>query len=137
MGNYIPTLDNALLAFERLDLNVKRLFIDYAQKNVALIERNDKLRKAMLAAAQPPEIVDPLDELADEMEVSVRVANCLKYANCRTLRDVISMSAAELRRLPNFGLHSLADLREELQRRGLYLREDITPKTIERLINAD
>ena len=57
----------------------------------------------------------------DELEVSVRVANCLKNEGIRTVGQLATKSEAELLRTPNFGRRSLKHLKEVLDEYGVEL----------------
>lgn len=74
---------------------------------------------------------DPLDLPVDELEVTVRTANCLRNGGYKTLRDVCKEYPAALLRTPNFGRKSLKDLREALQARGVYLNGEGPAKPVE------
>jgi len=57
----------------------------------------------------------------EELELSVRSANCLKNANIRTIYDLVSRSESEMLKTKNFGHKSLAEIKEMLAAMGLYL----------------
>jgi len=57
----------------------------------------------------------------DELELSVRSANCLKNDNIVYIGDLIQKSEAEMLRTPNFGRKSLNEIKEVLASRGLTL----------------
>ncbi len=56
-----------------------------------------------------------------ELELPTRARNCLRDIGIRTIQDLISMSEYALLRHKNFGLKSLAAIKEELQDYGLSL----------------
>jgi DNA-directed RNA polymerase subunit alpha len=62
-----------------------------------------------------------LDKSVEELELSVRSYNCLKNANIRTLRELVSKSEAEMLKTKNFGRKSLNEIKEILQGMGLSL----------------
>jgi DNA-directed RNA polymerase subunit alpha len=62
-----------------------------------------------------------LDKSVDELELTVRSYNCLKNANVRTLRDLVTKTERELLLKKNFGRKSLAELKEVLAGLGLHL----------------
>jgi len=72
----------------------------------------------------------------DELELSVRSANCLKNDNIVYIGDLIQKTEAEMLRTPNFGRKSLNEIKEVLTQMGLHLGMDVTdwpPENIEDL----
>ena len=72
----------------------------------------------------------------DELELSVRSANCLKNDNIVYIGDLIQKTEAEMLRTPNFGRKSLNEIKEVLAGMGLHLGmdvEDWPPENIEEL----
>src|SRR5690606_22364914 len=57
----------------------------------------------------------------DELELSVRSANCLKNDNIVYIGDLIQKTEAEMLRTPNFGRKSLNEIKEVLAGMGLHL----------------
>ncbi|GAB4172307.1 MAG: DNA-directed RNA polymerase subunit alpha [Thalassobaculales bacterium] len=57
----------------------------------------------------------------DELELSVRSANCLKNDNIVYIGDLVMKSEAEMLRTPNFGRKSLNEIKEVLATMGLRL----------------
>ena len=72
----------------------------------------------------------------DELELSVRSANCLKNDNIVYIGDLIQKTEAEMLRTPNFGRKSLNEIKEVLSSMGLHLGMDVPnwpPENIEDL----
>lgn len=72
----------------------------------------------------------------DELELSVRSANCLKNDNIIYIGDLVQKSEPEMLRTPNFGRKSLNEIKEVLASMGLRLGMDIPgwpPENIEDL----
>ena len=72
----------------------------------------------------------------DELELSVRSANCLKNDNIVYIGDLIQKSEAEMLRTPNFGRKSLNEIKEVLAGMGLHLGMEVPdwpPEDIEAL----
>jgi DNA-directed RNA polymerase subunit alpha len=61
----------------------------------------------------------------DELELSVRSANCLKEAKIRTIADLVSRDEAEMLKFKNFGRKSLTELAVVLAEHGLTFGFDI------------
>ncbi len=66
-----------------------------------------------------PEENTILEQSIDTLELSIRSMNCLKNANIRTLRDLVSRSEKEMVEIRNFGDKSLREVREKLEKEGL------------------
>ncbi|MCH2540758.1 MAG: DNA-directed RNA polymerase subunit alpha [Alphaproteobacteria bacterium] len=72
----------------------------------------------------------------DELELSVRSANCLRNDNIVYIGDLVQKSENDMLRTPNFGRKSLNEIREVLMQMGLNLGMDISdwpPENIEEL----
>jgi len=72
----------------------------------------------------------------DELELSVRSANCLKNDNIVYIGDLVQKTEAEMLRTPNFGRKSLNEIKEVLSQMGLHLGMEIPnwpPENIEEL----
>ncbi|NNU14859.1 DNA-directed RNA polymerase subunit alpha [Parvularcula sp. ZS-1/3] len=72
----------------------------------------------------------------DELELSVRSANCLKNDNIVYIGDLIQKTEGEMLRTPNFGRKSLNEIKEVLASLGLHLGMDVPdwpPDNIEEL----
>ena len=61
----------------------------------------------------------------DELELSVRSANCLKNDNIIYIGDLVQKTEAEMLRTPNFGRKSLNEIKEVLAGMGLHLGMEI------------
>jgi DNA-directed RNA polymerase subunit alpha len=57
----------------------------------------------------------------DELELSVRSANCLQNANIKTIGDLVQKTEAEMLKTKNFGRKSLKEIKEILAEMGLSL----------------
>lgn len=72
----------------------------------------------------------------DELELSVRSANCLKNDNIIYIGDLVQKTEAEMLRTPNFGRKSLNEIKEVLSSMGLRLGMEIPgwpPENIEEM----
>ena len=70
----------------------------------------------------------------DELELSVRSANCLKNDNIIYIGDLVLKSEGDMLRTPNFGRKSLNEIKEVLSQMGLHLGMEIPtwpPENIE------
>ncbi|MFV0281859.1 MAG: DNA-directed RNA polymerase subunit alpha [Rhodoblastus sp.] len=90
------------------------------------------------AATSIPELAfnPALLKKVDELELSVRSANCLKNDNIVYIGDLIQKTEAEMLRTPNFGRKSLNEIKEVLAQMGLHLGMEVTgwpPENIDEL----
>jgi hypothetical protein len=75
----------------------------------------------------------------DELELSVRTANCLRNDNIVYIGDLVQKTEAEMLRTPNFGRKSLNEIREVLVQIGLHLGLEVPgwpPENLEELAQA-
>src|SRR6202167_3984518 len=87
-------------------------------------------------AAGEPLINKNLLRKVDELELSVRSANCLKNDNIVYIGDLVQKPEAEVLRTPNFGRKSLNEIKEVLVQMGLHLGMEVPgwpPENIEEL----
>jgi DNA-directed RNA polymerase subunit alpha len=81
---------------------------------------------------------EPLNEnlfrTVEELELSVRSANCLQNANIHLIGELVQRSEAEMLKTKNFGRKSLKEIKEILAEMGLSLgmRIDNWPQMLER-----
>jgi len=102
-----------------------------AQASAILIERLAIFadpKDIRLLAEEEPEPPQPGGEMAniliEELELGVRSYNCLKRVGVETIGDLISKSEDDLSAIPNFGKKSVEEVKENLARHGLALRDD-------------
>ncbi len=69
--------------------------------------------------AEMNKVRELLDIQVDDLEVTVRVHNCLKAANIRKLADLVRYQEAELIKFRNFGKKSLSELVDKVHEMGL------------------
>jgi DNA-directed RNA polymerase subunit alpha len=69
----------------------------------------------------PGVVNENLDKSVEELELSVRSYNCLKNANIRTLRELVTKTEADMLKTKNFGRKSLNEIKEILAGMGLSL----------------
>ena len=72
----------------------------------------------------------------DELELSVRSANCLKNDNIVYIGDLVRKTESEMLRTPNFGRKSLNEIKEVLSEMGLRFGMEVAgwpPENIEEL----
>jgi hypothetical protein len=113
-----------------------------------VVRRDDASVKARegnsLATPQPLAIEQlPFDPAfltkVDELELSVRTANCLRNDNIAYISDLVQKTEAEMLRTPNFGRKSLNEIKEVLAQMGFHLGSEVPgwpPESIEALADA-
>lgn len=67
-----------------------------------------------------------LMERVDELELSVRSANCLKNEGIIYIGELVQRSEAEMLSTPNFGRRALNEIKELLAQSGLHLGMDLS-----------
>ena len=102
-----------------------------AQASAILIERLSIFadpKDIRLLGEEEPEAPPPGGEMAniliEELELGVRSYNCLKRVGVETIGDLISKTEDDLSAIPNFGKKSIEEVKENLARHGLGLRDD-------------
>lgn len=103
-----------------------QLFINFEEPSAATEESK---------AVEPPFNKNLLRKV-DELELSVRSANCLKNDNIVYIGDLVQKTEAEMLRTPNFGRKSLNEIKEVLAQMGLHLGMEIPnwpPENIEEM----
>ena len=81
-----------------------------------------------LQSESEPEVEEQEDEIdpillrpVDDLELTVRSANCLKAENIYYIGDLIRRTEVELLKTPNLGKKSLTEIKDVLASRGLSL----------------
>ncbi len=107
------------------------------QDQLQLFVNFDEPRAEGAAERKPDLPFNPhLLRKVDELELSVRSANCLKNDNIVYIGDLVQKTEAEMLRTPNFGRKSLNEIKEVLTSMGLGLGMEVTgwpPDNIEDL----
>ena len=124
--NGAVTPDNAVAYAARILQDQLQIFINFEEP-----------RERVTEEAKPDLAFNPvLLKKVDELELSVRSANCLKNDNIVYIGDLIQKTEAEMLRTPNFGRKSLNEIKEVLTAMGLSLGMTVTdwpPENIEEL----
>ena len=142
------TREGQILDYDKLTMTVETDGSVRAEDAVALAARilQDQLAvfinfeepKKAVEEARHPELAfnAALLKKVDELELSVRSANCLKNDNIVYIGDLIQKTEAEMLRTPNFGRKSLNEIKEVLAGMGLHLGMEVPnwpPDNIEEL----
>lgn len=82
-------------------------------------------------AVRPRQMKNQIDPLllrpVDDLELTVRAANCLKAENIYYIGDLVQRSEHDLLKTPNLGKKSLLEIKSVLAQRGLSLGMNIEP----------
>ena len=82
----------------------------------------DEPTETLEAVSDEPEPLNPnLFKSVDELELSVRSANCLQNANIRFIGELVQRTEAEMLKTKNFGRKSLNEIKDTLGSLGLSL----------------
>jgi len=103
------------IGMEHLKVFEELKFQDIIFENEASEEDSD--RDAMLSK---------LSRRIEEIELSVRSANCLTQANIETIAELVVMPEPDLLKFRNFGKKSLTEIKEKLDEMGLSLGMDLS-----------
>ena len=107
------------------------------QDQLSVFVTFEEPRKEQAAEAIPELAFNPsFLKKVDELELSVRSANCLKNDNIVYIGDLVQKTEAEMLRTPNFGRKSLNEIKEVLAQMGLHLGMEVPgwpPENIEEL----
>jgi DNA-directed RNA polymerase subunit alpha len=90
-----------------------------------------------LGATEDAQIDPVLFRPVDELELTVRSANCLKAENINYIGDLVIRTEVELLRTPNLGKKSLTEIKDVLAAHGLTLGERLENWPPPSLIAAD
>ena len=120
------TPEDAVALAARILQDQLQLFINFEEPRVAQAESD------VPAPAFNPNLLRKVDEL----ELSVRSANCLKNDNIVYIGDLVQKTEQEMLRTPNFGRKSLNEIKEVLTQMSLHLGMEVVewpPENVEEL----
>ncbi len=120
------TPEDALAFAARILQDQLQLFINFEEPQVVV----------PVAEETEPEVNPNFLRKVEELELSVRSANCLKNDNIVYIGDLVQKTEAEMLRTPNFGRKSLNEIKEVLAQMDLRLGMEIDnwpPENIEEM----
>lgn len=124
--NGVITPEDAIAYAARIMQDQLQVFINFEEPKEAKVTREEEslpFNRNLL-------------KKVEELELSVRSANCLKNDNIIYIGDLVQKSESEMLRTPNFGRKSLNEIKEVLTMMGLHLGMQIEgwpPENIEEL----
>lgn len=108
--------ENALVQAASVLREHLAVFVDFDKHPMAIEEEAEEKEK------QKGEEMDRLLNMSiNEIELSVRAANCINAANIKTIGDLVQKSEAEMLKFRNFGKKSLNEIKHILTEMGLSL----------------
>ena len=120
------TPEDALAFAARILQDQLQMFINFEEPKEIVPEKSD----------EEPAINPNLLKKVDELELSVRSANCLKNDNIVYIGDLVQKTESEMLRTPNFGRKSLNEIKEVLSQMDLRLGMELPawpPENIEEM----
>lgn len=111
-GSILP--ENAVAYAAKILKEQINIFITFDEDLVPDVEKKPK-------DADMQEFNENLYRSVDELELSVRSANCLKNADITKIWQLVSKTEAEMLKTKNFGRKSLNEIKEVLSEMGLSL----------------
>jgi len=101
------------------------VFVDYDDDAVLIEDRPET------QSEENSEMKKLLNMSVNEIELSVRAANCLNNANITTVGQLAMKSEAEMLKYRNFGKKSLNEIKDKLHELGLSLGMQLDPSLLE------
>ena len=116
--NSVMRPDDAVAHAARILKDHLELFINFEEEPEEELEEvvDEETRRIAILLKMP----------VDELELSVRSANCLKAANIMTLEDLVQKTENEMLKFRNFGRKSLNELTALLENLGIAFGIDVS-----------
>jgi DNA-directed RNA polymerase subunit alpha len=108
--------EDALAHASKILRDSLQIFINFEEEPV---QQDDSISK------EEERMRELLSESVEELELSVRSANCLKTANIKTIGDLVRKSESDMLKYKNFGRKSLNEIKEILNGMGLSFGTDV------------
>jgi len=132
--NVTPTIVGRRTDYDRLALEIwtdgivkPEDALAYAAKiqkeymNVFINFQEEEIERKVEAEKGEKLLNENLFRTVEELQLSVRSANCLKNANMTYIYELVQKTEAELLRTKNFGRKSLEEIKEKLAKMGLHI----------------
>ncbi len=118
--------DDALVTAAVLMRHHMDIFVDF---NKGAVEDTDLEN---VEESSDDDLVKKLNMSVNEIELSVRAANCLNNANITTVGELTQKTEADMLRYRNFGKKSLTEIKEKLEEMGLCLGYKFDPALLQK-----
>jgi DNA-directed RNA polymerase subunit alpha len=125
------TPDDALLQASAILRHHLDVFVNYDDSQVEFDETSEEVSQ------ENTRLKKMLNMSVNEIELSVRAANCLNNANITTVGQLAMKTEAEMLKYRNFGKKSLNEIKEKLQQLGLSLGMKFESGLVEPSLSAD
>ena len=119
------TADEALKTAAAVLRHHLDVFVDYSEEVLEFEEAEKKVDE------ERDRLRRILNMSVNEIELSVRAANCLNNANITTVGELAMKTEADMLKYRNFGKKSLNEIKDKLTELGLYLGYKFDPELLE------
>lgn len=119
------TPDEALLQSSAILRHHLDIFADFDKESIEFEETTPQVSQ------QDSKLKKLLNMSVNEIELSVRAANCLNNANITTVGQLAMKTEAEMLKYRNFGKKSLNEIKDKLQQLGLSLGMKFDPNMLD------
>jgi len=106
---------------EEAVVHASKILKDQLSIFITFEEEEEEEREVSGEEGEKKGVNENLFRSVDELELSVRSANCLKHANIKLIGDLVQKTEAEILATKNFGRKSLNEIKEILAEMGLSL----------------
>jgi DNA-directed RNA polymerase subunit alpha len=113
--------DDAVAVAAKILKDQLNIFINFEEPPEELPSEDDEEKKKR----ELEKLRDLLTKGVDELELSVRSANCLKNASIQNIKELVQKTEQEILQTKNFGRKSLNEIKEVLEGMGLRLGMNI------------
>ena len=113
--------DDAVAIAAKILKDQLNIFINFEEPPEELPSEDDEEKKKR----ELEKLRDLLTKGVDELELSVRSANCLKNASIQNIKELVQKTEQEILQTKNFGRKSLNEIKEVLEGMGLRLGMNI------------
>jgi DNA-directed RNA polymerase subunit alpha len=124
------TPDDALKTAASILRHHMDVFVDYSEEVIEFEESERKVDE------ERDRILKVLNMSVNEIELSVRAANCLNNANITTVGELATKSEGDMLKYRNFGKKSLNEIKEKLSDLGLSLGYKFDAEMLEAMAAA-
>src|SRR5947199_133763 len=118
-------------------LNPKQLICTLDKKHKFDAELEVRVGRGFATGEEKLKLKKLLNMSVNEIELSVRAANCLNNANITTVGQLAQKTEAEMLKYRNFGKKSLNEIKDKLQQLGLSLGMKFDPGLVETAARTD